>query len=60
VIHWNYDARTPRGPDLSIRPRPEQCRQWLIAAGFELIVSHVDLSPYHYGMVSRKPLGTKP
>lgn len=28
VIHWNYDATTPRGPDLSIRPRPEQCQNW--------------------------------
>jgi len=59
VIHWNYDARTPRGPDLSIRPQPEQCRQWMLAAGFELIVSHVDLPPYHYGLVGRKPLERK-
>jgi hypothetical protein len=22
VIHWVHDARTPRGPDLRIRPRP--------------------------------------
>ena len=55
VIHWNYDARTPRGPDLSIRPRPEQCRQWMLDAGFELIVPHVKLPPYHYGLVGRKP-----
>ena len=26
IIHWNYDVRTPRGPPLNIRPRPEQCR----------------------------------
>ena len=60
VIHWNYDAPTPRGPDLSIRPRPEQCRQWLLDVGFELIVSHVDLPPYHYGMVGRRPSERKP
>src|SRR5258708_30366797 len=34
IIHWNYDARTPRGPPLDIRPRPEQCRAWGEEAGF--------------------------
>ncbi len=28
IIHWNYDAKTPRGPPMKIRPRPEQCRSW--------------------------------
>ncbi|MCG3147816.1 MAG: Ubiquinone/menaquinone biosynthesis C-methyltransferase UbiE [Verrucomicrobiae bacterium] len=60
VIHWNYDACTPRGPDLSIRPRPEQCRDWLVSAGFELILSHVDLPPFHYGLVGRRPLDKRP
>jgi SAM-dependent methyltransferase len=59
VVHWNYDPATPRGPDMSIRPRAEQCRQWTRAAGFELLVSHVDLAPYHYGLVGRKPLERK-
>ena len=30
VIHWNHDAATPRGPSLSIRPRLEQCQDWLV------------------------------
>src|SRR5258708_4421176 len=34
IIHWNYDERTPRGPPLNIRPRPEQCRAWGEEAGF--------------------------
>lgn len=55
VIHWNYDASTPRGPDLSIRPRPEQCQAWLKEAGFELAGSLLSLPPYHYGLVGRKP-----
>jgi ubiquinone/menaquinone biosynthesis C-methylase UbiE len=55
VIHWNHDANTPRGPDLSIRPRPEQCKNWLREAGFETIGSTIALPPYHYGLVGHKP-----
>lgn len=55
VIHWIHDAATPRGPDLSIRPRPEDCRRWMKKAGFELLVRHVSLPPYHFGLVGRKP-----
>jgi len=56
IIHWIHDARTPRGPPLSIRPRPEQCVQWAAAAGFELSGASIELPPYHYGLVARKPL----
>jgi SAM-dependent methyltransferase len=54
VIHWVHDSTTPRGPDLSIRPRPEQCRQWLQDAGFDLVIPEVALPPYHYGIVGQK------
>lgn len=54
VIHWNYEATTPRGPDLSIRPRPEQCQAWTREAGFDLALPLVSLPPYHYGLVGRK------
>jgi SAM-dependent methyltransferase len=57
VIHWLYDARTPRGPSLSIRPRPEQCREWVREAGFELERPYVDLPPHHYGLVASAPPG---
>ncbi len=51
VIHWNYDPTTPRGPSMNIRPRPEQCRDWAIRAGFRLVPPGiVNLPPYHYGM----------
>jgi len=52
VIHWNYDARTPRGPPLDIRPKPEQCRAWGEQAGLKW-VRHQALtgSPWHWGMV---------
>jgi ubiquinone/menaquinone biosynthesis C-methylase UbiE len=56
VMHWNYDASTPRGPSLDIRPRPEQCRAWAIETGFEpRQVSAIALPPYHYGFTFRKP-----
>lgn len=58
VVHWIYDSSTPRGPDLSIRPRPEHCRDWLKESGFELAIPLVSLPPYHYGVVGRKPIET--
>jgi ubiquinone/menaquinone biosynthesis C-methylase UbiE len=58
VVHWIYDSSTPRGPNLSIRPRPEHCRDWLKESGFELAIPLVSLPPYHYGVVGRKPIET--
>lgn len=54
VIHWNYDPATPRGPSMSIRPRPEDCRRWLIQAGFNVADHIINLPPHHYGLVGRK------
>jgi SAM-dependent methyltransferase len=54
VIHWNYDPATPRGPSMGIRPRPEDCRRWLIQAGFTVADHIIDLPPHHYGLVGRK------
>jgi SAM-dependent methyltransferase len=52
VIHWNHDVRTPRGPPLDIRPKPEQCRAWGEQAGLRWVRDQ-DLpgSPWHWGMV---------
>lgn len=50
IIHWNYDASTPRGPCLEIRPKPEQCIRWAQEAGFRDPVQY-DLKPYHYGII---------
>lgn len=56
IMHWNYDPSTPRGPSMDIRPRPEQCRDWSIAVGFELAAADkIDLPPHHYGWVMSKP-----
>lgn len=54
IIHWIHEAGTPRGPDLSIRPRPEQCRLWTIQVGF-VPENPTSLPPHHYGLVARKP-----
>jgi SAM-dependent methyltransferase len=54
VVHWIHDASTPRGPALSIRPRPEQCQQWMVEAGFKIVRPLVPLPPYHYGVVGRR------
>lgn len=56
VTHWNYDPRTPRGPSMEIRPRPQQCRAWAIEAGFSpLAEAPINLPPYHYGLTFRRP-----
>jgi len=56
VIHWNYDSGTPRGPSMSIRPRPEDCRSWAEQVGYRLLPPNmVDLPPYHYGFVFERP-----
>lgn len=51
VIHWRYDSRTPRGPRLEIRPRPEQILGWADLTGqFEVGSPVLDLPPWHYGV----------
>jgi SAM-dependent methyltransferase len=56
VIHWNYDDRTPRGPPLNIRPRPEQCRAWGEEAGLRWVRDErLPSSPWHWGMVLERP-----
>lgn len=55
IIHWNRDPSTPRGPSMDIRPSPEQCRTWAEAVGFQSSeTEHIDLPPYHYGLILRK------
>jgi SAM-dependent methyltransferase len=49
VIHWRYD-QTPRGPNLDIRPRPEQIIDWSTDAHLKLKGDVIDLPPWHYGL----------
>ena len=54
VIHWIYSTSTPRGPSLDIRPKPEQCLDWLQESGFKLNSGVIPLPPYHYGIIGIK------
>lgn len=54
VIHWNHDEQTPRGPPLDIRPRPEQCLEWALTAGFKKVGEILEMPPYHYGILLRR------
>lgn len=61
IIHWNYDPGTPRGPSMAIRPRPEQCRDWAVAAGFEFLrFEPLNCCEHHYGLVCRRPPNSEP
>lgn len=53
IIHWRTDIITPRGPDMSIRPKSEQCIEWAKQAGFRIFQSLI-LEPYHYGIIIKK------
>ena len=55
VIHWRSDILTPRGPDLSIRPTPEDCQRLLMSAGFHITQPAITLPPFHFGLVGRRP-----
>lgn len=54
IIHWRSDISTPRGPDLSIRPKPEQIIQWIDKLNFGLYKEPVIIKPYHYGLIISK------
>lgn len=53
IIHWRSDIQTPRGPQLNIRPTPDQCKNWSIETGFA-IHKELILEPYHFGIIIRK------
>ena len=55
IIHWIYSEKTPRGPSLSIRPKPSQCREWAREAGFKIVKPNIALKPYHFGIIAVKP-----
>ena len=54
IIHWNHDPATPRGPPMSMRPRPDDCLRWAIEAGFAAVSPPIDLQPWHYGLTAQK------
>jgi len=52
IIHWKYE-KTPRGPSMDIRPKPEQIKEWATSVGFK-VINQIDLPPYHYGIIFKK------
>jgi ubiquinone/menaquinone biosynthesis C-methylase UbiE len=54
ILHWRSDILTPRGPDLSIRPKPDQILQWVDRLKFSISKEPVILEPYHFGLVISK------
>ena len=54
IIHWRSDISTPRGPDLSIRPTPEQLLQTINRSKYEIYKEPFILKPYHYGLIISK------
>lgn len=54
VLHWRSDIETPRGPDLSIRPKPEQILHWIDRKKFFIDIEPIVLEPFHFGLVLSK------
>lgn len=54
ILHWRSDIETPRGPHLSIRPKPDQILQWIDRFKFKINKEPVVIEPYHYGLVISK------
>jgi SAM-dependent methyltransferase len=54
IIHWRSDIPTPRGPDLSIRPKPEQILEWIANLNFKIHKDPFVIKPYHFGLILTK------
>lgn len=54
IIHWRSDITTPRGPDLNIRPKPEQIIDWLDEHKFRIDKHPFIIEPYHFGLIISK------
>ena len=54
ILHWRSDVETPRGPDLTIRPTPDQILRWIDRLKFNIDKEPVALEPFHFGLVISK------
>ena len=57
IIHWRSDIITPRGPELKIRPKPEQILRFVDRQKFNIDKEPFVLEPYHYGLIISKKIG---
>jgi ubiquinone/menaquinone biosynthesis C-methylase UbiE len=54
ILHWRSDIPTPRGPDLSIRPTPDQILHWIDKQKFTIFKPPGIIIPFHYGLLLSK------
>lgn len=54
IIHWRGDISTPRGPELNIRPKPEQVSTWFDKQRFQVEKQPFIIEPYHFGLIISK------
>jgi ubiquinone/menaquinone biosynthesis C-methylase UbiE len=54
IIHWRSDITTPRGPDMRIRPKPEQMVEWIDIQNFRIDKDPFIIEPYHFGCIISK------
>ena len=54
IVHWRSDISTPRGPDLNIRPKPEQIASWFDKQRFQIEKQPFIIEPYHFGLIISK------
>jgi len=54
IIHWRSDISTPRGPDLSVRPTPNQILNWIDKQMFSVYKEPFIIEPYHFGLILSK------
>ncbi len=51
ILHWRSDIETPRGPDLTIRPTPDQILLCVNKQQFAVYKPPVVIMPYHFGLI---------
>ncbi len=54
IIHWRSDISTPRGPNLDIRPKPDQITNWFDKQKFSIDKQPFIIEPYHFGLLISK------
>ena len=54
LVEIGSDISTPRGPDLNIRPKPEQITNWFDQQKFRIDKQPFIIEPYHFGLIISK------
>lgn len=54
ILHWRSDIETPRGPDLTIRPKPARILKWVDKKKFSIYKNPMVIMPYHFGLILQK------